>query len=206
MKKINPSKTLELFDNPTIGQISTFLIFKKELTAGQLAKIIGKNISTITRNLEKMHEADLILISKTEEKGNLQVKYWSLNPEIVSLDSLITNELINQLPVDEKNQAINRIRNILVVFRGILKTVYDYKVETVIKDISNSDKSDDSHLFTVFLFNEETGRLFEKQYKEFQKKFFEEHGGDIDSLGKIYSNSIIAFMLSARIGDAIPPI
>jgi hypothetical protein len=119
---------------------------------------------------------------------------------------LITNELINQLPVDEKNQAINRIRNILVVFRGILKTVYDYKVETVIKDISNSDKSDDSHLFTVFLFNEETGRLFEKQYKEFQKKFFEEHGGDIDSLGKIYSNSIIAFMLSARIGDAIPPI
>lgn len=91
-----------------------------------------------------------------------------------------------------------------VVFRGILKTVYDYKVETVIKDIKNPDNSEDSHLFTVFLFDEETGRLFEKQYKEFQNKFFEEHGGDIDSLSKIYSNSIIAFMLSARVGDAIP--
>ncbi len=153
-----------------------------------------------------MLEADLIFVSKTEVKGNLQVKYWSLNPEIVSLDSLITNELINELPIDEKNQAINRIQNILVVFRGILKTVYDFKVETVIKEIKNSDKSDDSHLFTVFLFSEKTGRLFEKEYKKFQNKFFEEHGGDIDSLDKIYSNSIIAFMLSARIGDAIPPI
>jgi DNA-binding transcriptional ArsR family regulator len=206
MKKMNPSKALELFDNPTIGQISTFLIFKKELTAGQLAKIIGKNISTITRNLEKMFEANLITVSKTETKGNLQIKYWSLNPEIVSIDSLITNEILSGLSIDEKNQAINRLQNILTVFRGILNTVYDFKVESVIKDIRNPDNSDDSHLFTVFLFSEETGLLFEKQYKEFQKKFFEEHGGDIASLDKIYSDSIIAFMLSARIGDAIPPV
>ena len=74
-----------------------YLVFYSELTAGQLAKIAKKNISTITRNLEKLAEANLVFVSKTESKGNLQIKYWALNPEVISLDTLITNKTIDQL-------------------------------------------------------------------------------------------------------------
>jgi DNA-binding transcriptional ArsR family regulator len=206
MSTSNTSKILELFDNPTVSQISMYLVFYHELTAGQLAKIIKKNISTITRNLEKLKEANLVYVSKTEAKGNLQVKYWTLNPEIINLDTLITNETIDQLSGKEKQKAVVRMHNILIAFREILKTVYDHLVNSQIRYIQNPDQEEDSKIFTIFLFDKETGDQFEKEFKAFQRKFFEEHREEPAGLDSINLNSVITFMLSSRLGDIFPPL
>ncbi len=206
MSGSNGSKVLELFDNPTIGQISMFLIFYKELTAGQLAKLADKNISTITRNLERMLGEELIYVSKTEAKGNLQVKFWALNPEIINIDSVITDESIQQLSDEEKQKAIDRMQNVLITFRGILKALYDSQVSNLINKLQNADRSDDSDVFTIFLFNEEHGHLFMKKIREMQEKFFEEYDSDSADLNSITSDSIILFILSSRLGDVIPSI
>ena len=199
------SKILELFENPTISQISMYLVFYSELTAGQLAKIAKKNISTITRNLEKLAEANLVFVSKTESKGNLQIKYWALNPEVISLDTLITNKTIDQLSREERNEAFLRMQNILVAFRGILKSVYDYLIQSQIRSFQNASV-EDSNIFTIFLFDKETGKLFEKEFKEFQRNFFEKHREPPSGLDSINLNSIITFMLSSRLGDIFPPL
>ncbi|MFX1508023.1 MAG: winged helix-turn-helix domain-containing protein [Promethearchaeota archaeon] len=206
MSTSDTSKILELFDNPTISQISMHLVFYSELTAGQLAKMIKKNISTITRNLEKLLEANLVYVSKTEAKGNLQVKFWALNPEVINLDTLITNETFDQLLDEEREKAIIRMHNILVTFREILKTVYDHLVESQISYFQNRGQGGDSNIFTIFLFDKETGQLFEKEFKKFQKKFFEEHREPPSGLDSINLNSVITFMLSSRLGDIFPPI
>jgi DNA-binding transcriptional ArsR family regulator len=206
MSNSNTSKILELFDNPTISQISMYLVFYSELTAGQLAKIIKKNISTITRNLEKLLEANLIYVSKTEAKGNLQVKYWALNPEVINLDTLITSETFDQLSGEEREKAIIRMHNILITFREILKTVYDHLVESQINYFDKMDQGGDSNIFTIFLFDKETGQLFEKEFKKFQKKFFEEHRELSSGLDSVNLNSVITFMLSSRLGDIFPSI
>ncbi|MFX0125300.1 MAG: ArsR family transcriptional regulator [Candidatus Hodarchaeota archaeon] len=206
MSVSDTSKILELFDNPTVSQISMYLVFYGELTAGQLAKIIKKNISTITRNLEKLLEANLVYVSKTETKGNLQVKFWALNPEIINLDTLITDETIAQMTGKERQNAILRMHNVLITFREILKTVYDYSVNNQIHYFQNPDQVEDSHIFTIFLFNKETGHQFEKEFKKFQRKFFEEHREESNGLDSINLNSIITFMISSRLGDIFPPI
>ncbi|UCG03203.1 MAG: winged helix-turn-helix transcriptional regulator [Candidatus Heimdallarchaeota archaeon] len=200
------SKILELFDNPTISQISMYLVFYSELTAGQLAKITKKNLSTITRNLEKLLEANLVYVSKTEAKGNLQVKYWALNPEIISLDTLITDETIDQLSGEEKEKAIFRMQNILIAFREILKTVYDHLVNSQLQYFQNPSIKEDSNIFTIFLFSTETGHLFVKEFIKFQRKFFEEHREPPAGIDSINLNSVITFMLSSRLGDIFPPI
>ncbi|MFX1518250.1 MAG: hypothetical protein ACFFC6_18290 [Promethearchaeota archaeon] len=205
MSSSSTSKILELFDNPTISQISMYLVFYSELTAGQLAKIAKKNISTITRNLEKLAEANLVFVSKTESKGNLQVKYWALNSEVISLDTLITDKTIDQLPSKEREKAVLRMQNILVAFRGILKSVYDYLVQSQIRSFQKASV-EDSNIFTIFLFDKETGELFEKEFKEFQRNFFEKHQDPPSSLNSINLNSVITFMLSTRLGDIFPPL
>ena len=206
MSTSDTSKILELFDNPTISEISMYLVFYSELTAGQLAKIIKKNISTITRNLEKLLEANLIYVSKTVPKGNLQVKYWALNPEVINLDILITNETLDRLSGEEREKSIIRMHNIFIAFREILKTVYDHLVKRQINYFQNMDQGGDSNIFTIFLFDKETGQLFEKEFKKYQKKFFEDHREPPAGLDNINLNSVITFMLSSSIGDIFPPI
>ncbi|MFW9905999.1 MAG: hypothetical protein ACFFFH_16875, partial [Candidatus Thorarchaeota archaeon] len=67
-------------------------------------------------------------------------------------------------------------------------------------------QGEDSNIFTIFLFDKKTGQMFEKEYKEFQRKFFEKYREPPSGLDSINLNSVIAFMLSSRLGDLIPPI
>jgi hypothetical protein len=134
------------------------------------------------------------------------VKYWALNPEVINLDTLITNETLDQLSGEEREKAIIRMHNILITFREILKTVYDHLVESQIKFFQNMEQGGDSNIFTIFLFDKETGQLFEKEFKKFQKKFFEEHREPPSGLDSVSLNSVITFMLSSRLGDIFPPI
>jgi len=203
MSSISNAKLLELFDNPTIAQISMFLMFQKELTAGQLAKLTGKNISTITRGLEKLNESKLINVSKIEAKGNLQVKFWTINKEVIDIDSIITGKSLQGLSEEETLKVVNQTQNVLISLRGILKTVYDYQVKKAVEFIQNNKQDIDSRLFTVVLLDKDTGTLFEKEYKEFEKKFFSKHGNSAIDSDKIYSESIITFVLSARLGDIL---
>jgi len=203
MSSISNTKLLELFDNPTIAQISMFLMFQKELTAGQLAKLTGKNISTITRNLEKLNVNNLINVSKIEAKGNLQVKFWTINTEVIDINTIITGKSLQGLPEEETLKVIQQTQNVLISLRGILKTVYDYHVKSLVEFIKNNKQELDSPIFSVFLLDKDTGRLFEKEFKEFLQKFMTKHEDDDSDLDEIYSESIITFMLSARLGDIL---
>ncbi len=197
------SKIFQLFDNPTIGQISMFLIFQKELTAAQLARLIGKNISTITRNLEKLLEANLIYVSKVESKGNLQVKFWALNEEIKNIDYMVKPESIQELPEEKQLKTIQQMQNMLISFRSILKTIYDYHVKNLVENLQEKRREEDSNIFLVSLFNEETGRIFEEKLYKFLEDFVEKHKKEEVNLDTIDSDSIIAFLITSRLGDAI---
>ncbi|MFX0084916.1 MAG: winged helix-turn-helix domain-containing protein [Candidatus Hodarchaeota archaeon] len=197
------SKLFQLFDNRTIGEISMFLIFQKELTAAQLARLIGKNISTITRNLEKLLEANLIYISKVESKGNLQVKFWALNEEIKNMDYMVRPESILDLPEEKQLKTIQQMQNMLISFRSILKTIYDYHVKNLVKNLQEKRQEEDSNIFLISLFNEETGRIFEEELYKFLADFVETHEKIEVNLDSIDSDSIIAFLITSRLGDAI---
>ncbi len=69
--------------------------------------------------------------------------------------------------------------------------------------IQNNKQDSDSHIFSVVLLDKDTGMLFEKEFKEFLQKFMTKHEDDASDLDKIYSESIILFMLSARLGDIL---
>jgi predicted transcriptional regulator len=68
-----------LFQTETKALIAWNLIIYKELAVKQLAKLVNKDASTITRNLRNMQDSNLVQISKTETNRNFNINFWKLN-------------------------------------------------------------------------------------------------------------------------------
>ncbi|MFX0182283.1 MAG: hypothetical protein ACFE95_04290 [Candidatus Hodarchaeota archaeon] len=200
-----PSRFLRLFDSPVVGLISWYLLVYKELTAGQIAKLTKKNVSTITRNLGKMKEAELVHITRTKSVKNLQVKYWELNPQIMGGDVIISRDYMEKLPPDQQRLVLSQVQNIIVILRGIIKAILDYNISK----IQEPEKTKDGFL-QMLLLDEETGKSYEEKLKEFHKEFLEENKPEKGSIwanfDDINLDNYIIINLTARVQDVVPSI
>jgi len=192
MSRLNIFK---LFDNTTRSQISWNLIVYKELSAGQLAKMLNKNISTITRNLEVMENAKLVQVSKTKLKKNLQVKYWKVKPIIFKEPILINLKNNDTLPPQEKEEVVNQLNNFILFSQGIIHNILTRNLE---------EHEDETNL-SMFLLDKKTGQLLNQKLQEFFQKFLEENQPRTINLKNLDLDTFIFFLISSRVKNTVPP-
>lgn len=186
---------LKLFDNTTRSQISWNIIVYKELSAGQLAKMLNKNISTITRNLEVMENAKLVQVSKTKSKKNLQVKYWKVNPIIFKDPISIDLKNIDKLPPQEKEEVINQLNNYIIFSQGIIHNILTRNLE---------EHEEETNL-SMLLLDKKAGQLLNQKLQEFLQTFLKDNEPKTIDLKNLNLDTFIFFLISSRVKNSVPP-
>lgn len=204
---------LKLFDSPTTGLISWYLFVYKELNASQISRLSRKSLSTVTRSLKKMEDANLVEVSRIEQVKNLSKKYWRLNPNIKLEENLIQSDELNKLPSNEQQQIITQIQNILLIFREITRTIFNVQIREL-TNIIQEQKSREKGLFTLFLLDKDEGPIFIQKLNELtesvrevikpQSKPQSEKVFEVDIDGFIDLDNHIFILLSSRVGDIVP--
>lgn len=185
---------LKLFDNRTRSKIVWNLIVYKELSAGQLAKMTKKNISTITRNLEVMHEANLIQISRTKSKKNLRIKFWRINSDIFKEAPLLNIEDINNLPPTKKKEVMNQLKNFILLSQSIINNILSQNLE-----------DPEKFKFFMLLLDKKTGKLFEQQIQEFIQNFSNQNKTKTINIENLGLDTYVFFMIKSQIRNSVPP-
>jgi DNA-binding transcriptional ArsR family regulator len=192
--KLKEVDMLKLFDNRTRSKIVWNLIVYKELSAGQLAKMIKKNISTITRNLEVMREANLIHISRTKSKKNLRIKFWGINSDIFKEAALLNIEDINNLPPKKKKEVMNQLKNFILLSQSIIHNILSQNLE----DPKNFN-------FFMLLLDKKTGKLFEQQIQEFIQNFSNQNKTKTINIDNLGLDTYVFFQIKSQIRNSVPP-
>ena len=184
------NKVLKLFDNMTRAQISWNLMIYKELSATYLTKLIEKNISTITRNLEAMQEADLVYISRTEIKKNFLEKYWKLNTNIFPGEIMLHEESIGLLHKADQERVLEQLENLMILAQGIIWSILDQKIR---------NRGNQTNLMMLLL-DKELANVLKEKLEKFIKTFLEENGSRVSTdLKEIKEDSDIFFFISSHI-------
>ena len=189
----------KLFDSETKTLIIWNLIIRKELTAKELAYITNKDISTINRTLNKMKKDNFIQISRTEEipvnKANFQVNYWKVKPQLIpnlgDLDKIIT-EFLNS----NNSSNTEKIKILFESIKGIMFSAMTYKLENMLQEKKISPIS-------FLLFDEQTGKEYEKAYWQFMQDFLNKYHPKQISIDKIDPTGYLVFNFTTQIQDAI---
>jgi predicted transcriptional regulator len=181
-----------LFQTETRALIAWNLIIYKELTVKQLAELVNKDASTITRNLHKMQDSSLVQISRTETYRNFNVNFWKLNPEIPlhkfgDFDKIITEALI-------KND-FEFIKILLTTTQGILTSIFHYRIRNIEKFVGSLKGEVPGEFLSLNLMDKETGQLFRKELTEFVIKFWKENKISLLPMDKIGSDNYFSFVL-----------
>ncbi|MFX0015081.1 MAG: hypothetical protein ACFFB2_08160 [Promethearchaeota archaeon] len=182
-----------LFQTETRALIAWNLIIYKELTVKQFVKLMNKDASTITRNLSKMLDLNLVQISKTETNRNFNLNYWRLNPEIPihkfgDFETAIKNALLRTDLIFMKTALLAIQRN--------LENILNYKTRKIAKFIQNLFSG--KEFISVGMMDEETGALFRKELNEFIFKFQEDNKINLLPIDKIGPGSYFTFLLASQ--------
>ncbi|NJE43070.1 winged helix-turn-helix domain-containing protein [Thermococcus sp. GR6] len=133
------------------------LLRNKEMTISQLSEILGKTPQTIYHHIEKLKEAGLVEVKRTEMKGNLVEKYYGRTADAFYINLYLGDEELRYL-------ARSRLKTKLEIFKAlgyefdddelldvmdhILEKEHEYKTEISkeievneekLKDFSNED-------------------------------------------------------------------
>ncbi|WP_456396520.1 winged helix-turn-helix domain-containing protein [Thermococcus sp.] len=133
------------------------LLRNKEMTISQLSEILGKTPQTIYHHIEKLKEAGLVEVKRTEMKGNLVEKYYGRTADAFYINLYLGDEELRYM-------ARARLRTKLEVFKALgykfdeeklldtmdrlLEKEHEYKTEISndieareekLKDFSNED-------------------------------------------------------------------
>lgn len=181
----------KLFKSETRALIAWNLIVHKELTVKQLAKLINKDSSTITRNLRELERAELVLISKTETIRNLTVNYWKLSSmnllqKFEDFDTAIKKALVIS--------DLEFIKIALLAIQRNLENILNYKTREIDKFVQ--DILSGKELMSVGMMDKETGDLFRKELTQFIFNFQEEHKVNLLPIDKIGPDSYFTFLLA----------
>ena len=185
---------LKLFNNSTRSRISWNLIVYKELSAGQLAKMLGKNVSTITRNIEIMSEANLIQLSRIKSKNNLQVKFWKINPQIFKEPSIIDIESIEDIPVKKKKELIFQLNNFLLLSQSIIQNILS----------PNLKEREDNINLVMLLLDKKTGKILNEKIQVFIQDFLKQNKSKAINLENVGIDNHIFFFISSQIRNSVP--
>ncbi len=97
------------------------LLSEKEMTNSQLAKLLGLSKPTISHHIKLLLKAGVVKISKVkQEKHGIQMKYYTLNPNIISTMACNEDKLKQQIK-NEIQKAIKEKHGADIAFLRLLK-------------------------------------------------------------------------------------
>jgi len=156
VKVITDPEVIKLMLEDTRSKILG-LLRNREMTISQLSEILGKTPQTIYHHIEKLKEAGLVEVKRTEMKGNLVEKYYGRTADAFYINLYLGDEELRYF-------ARSRLKTKLEVFKALgyefddeellntmdelLKKEHDFKMEIskeieanedVLKDFSNED-------------------------------------------------------------------
>ncbi|MDV3103856.1 winged helix-turn-helix domain-containing protein [Thermococcus waiotapuensis] len=128
------------------------LLRNREMTISQLSEILGKTPQTVYHHIEKLKEAGLIEVKRTEMKGNLVEKYYGRTADAFYINLYLGDEELRYL-------ARSRLKTKLDIFRALgyefdeeklldtmdklLKKEHEYKTEISREIEANEEKLKD---------------------------------------------------------------
>ncbi len=156
VKVITDPEVIKLMLEDTRRKILS-LLRNKEMTISQLSEILGKTPQTIYHHIEKLKEAGLVEVKRTEMKGNLVEKYYGRTADAFYINLYLGDEELRYF-------ARSRLKTKLEIFHALgykfdddellnimdelLKKEHEYKTEISreieeceedLKEFSNED-------------------------------------------------------------------
>ncbi|ADT84861.1 winged helix-turn-helix domain-containing protein [Thermococcus barophilus] len=156
VKVITDPKVIKLMLEDTRRKILQ-LLRNREMTISQLSEILGKTPQTVYHHIEKLKEAGLVEVKRTEMKGNLVEKYYGRTADAFYINLYLGDEELRYF-------ARSRLKTKLDIFKAlgyefdeeellntmdrILEKEHEYKMkiskeieekEELLKDFSNED-------------------------------------------------------------------
>ncbi|WP_297437390.1 winged helix-turn-helix domain-containing protein [Thermococcus sp.] len=111
VKVVTDPEVIKLMLESTRRQILS-LLRSKEMTISQLSEILGKTPQTIYHHIEKLKEAGLVEVKRTEMKGNLIEKYYGRTADAFYINLYLGDEELRYF-------ARSRLKTKLGIFRAL---------------------------------------------------------------------------------------
>ena len=111
VKLITDPEVIKLMLEDTRRQILR-LLRNREMTISQLSEILGKTPQTIYHHIEKLKEAGLVEVKRTEMKGNLVEKYYGRTADVFYINLYLGDEELRYL-------ARSRLKTKLDIFKAL---------------------------------------------------------------------------------------
>ncbi|WP_297090445.1 winged helix-turn-helix domain-containing protein [Thermococcus sp.] len=133
------------------------LLRNKEMTISQLSEILGKTPQTIYHHIEKLKEAGLVEVKRTEMKGNLVEKYYGRTADAFYINMYLGDEELRYFARSRLKIKLEIFKalgyefdgeELLDVMDSLLAKEHEYKTEIskeieaneeALKDFSNED-------------------------------------------------------------------
>ncbi|NJE26354.1 transcriptional regulator [Thermococcus sp. MV5] len=96
VKVITNPEVIKLMLEDTRRQILR-LLRSREMTISQLSEILGKTPQTVYHHIEKLKEAGLVEVKRTEMKGNLVEKYYGRTADVFYINLYLGDEELRYL-------------------------------------------------------------------------------------------------------------
>lgn len=133
------------------------LLRNKEMTISQLSEILGKTPQTIYHHIEKLKEAGLVEVKRTEMKGNLVEKYYGRTADAFYINMYLGDEELRYFARSKLKTKLDIFKalgysfndeELLDIMDKLLAKEHEYKMEIskeieakeeLLKDFSNED-------------------------------------------------------------------
>lgn len=133
------------------------LLRNKEMTISQLSEILGKTPQTIYHHIEKLKEAGLVEVKRTEMKGNLVEKYYGRTADAFYINMYLGDEELRYFARSKLKTKLDIFKalgysfndeELLNIMDKLLAKEHRYKMEIskeieakeeLLKDFSNED-------------------------------------------------------------------
>lgn len=156
VRVITDPKVIKLMLEDTRRQILQ-LLRNKEMTISQLSEILGKTPQTIYHHIEKLKEAGLVEVKRTEMKGNLVEKYYGRTADAFYINMYLGDEELRYFARSKLKTKLDIFKalgysfndeELLDIMDKLLAKEHEYKMEIskeieakeeLLKDFSNED-------------------------------------------------------------------
>jgi len=147
VRVINDPETIKLILEDTRRRI-LHLLREKEMTISQLSEILGKTPQTIYHHIEKLKEAGLVEVKRTEMKGNLVEKYYGRTADAFYINLYLGDKELRYFARSRLKTKLDILKalgynvnsDLLDLMDKILEKEHVYKTEISKKIEENEDK------------------------------------------------------------------
>ncbi|NJD98701.1 ArsR family transcriptional regulator [Thermococcus sp. LS1] len=132
------------------------LLRNKEMTISQLSEILGKTPQTIYHHIEKLKEAGLVEVKRTEMKGNLVEKYYGRTADAFYINLYLGDEELRYF-------ARSRLKTKLEIFKALGYEFDDDELLDVMDHILEKEHEYKTEISKEIEVNEEKLRDFSNE-------------------------------------------